>query len=165
MISGLLLLWYNMAAKEKTCFPERKFLYFCVGTAVLAVSLTYLIPFKIQRKFDQTTFIRQAVRPRVLPEARIFADFDTYSAAAWVLRSKVELCFPETAVSGKVTAEKLSSAIPADKLKKIISSARKKGGQIIIFTRSGKILSELPARRTTIRSGEMTAVIYGDYLK
>lgn len=165
MISGLLLLWYNMAAKEKTCFPERKFLYFCVGTAVLAVSLTYLIPFKIQRKFDQTTFIRQAVRPRVLPEARIFADFDTYSAAAWVLRSKVELCFPETAVSGKVTAEKLSSAIPADKLKKIISSARKKGGQVIIFTRSGKILSELPARRTTIRSGEMTAVIYGDYLK
>ena len=81
------------------------------------------------------------------------------------MRSKVELCFPETAVSGKVTAEKLSSAIPADKLKKIISSARKKGGQIIIFTRSGKILSELPARRTTIRSGEMTAVIYGDYLK
>ena len=165
MISGLLLLWYNMAAKEKACFPERKFLYFCVGTAVLAVSLTYLIPFKLQRKFDQTTFIRRAVRPRVMPGARIFADFDTCSAAAWVLHRKVELCFPEIPVSGKVTAEKLSAAISADKLKKIISSARKKGEQIIIFTRSEKVLSELPARRTTIRSGNMTAVIYGDYLK
>ncbi|MBR2910259.1 MAG: glycosyltransferase family 39 protein [Lentisphaeria bacterium] len=165
MISGLLLLWYNMAAKEKACFPERKFLYFCIGTAVLSVSLTYLIPFKIQRKFDQTTFIRQAVLPRLLPGARIFADFDTYPAAAWVLRRKVELCFPETAVSGKVPAERLCSAVPTDKLKKIISSTLKKGGQVIIFTRSGRILSELPARRTTIRSGEMTAVIYGDYLK
>ena len=165
MISGLLLLWYNMATKEKACFPERKFLYFCVGTAVLAVSLTYLIPFKVQRKFDQTTFIRQAVRPRVMPGARIFADFDTYHAAAWVLHRKVELCFPELTGSGKVTTEQLSSAVPTDKLKKIITSTRKKGGQVIIFTRSGRILSELPARRTTIRSGEMTAVIYGDYLK
>ena len=165
MISGLILLWYNMAAKEKDCFPERKFLYFCVGTAVLAVSLTYLIPFKIQRRFDRTTFIRQAVRPRILPEAQIFADFETRPAAEWVLHRKIQMCFPELADPRTVPAAQLAGAVKTEKLKKIIGSARKKGGQIIIFTRSGKILSELPPRRTTIRSGEMTAVIYGDYLK
>ena len=101
----------------------------------------------------------------MLPEARIFADFDTYPAAAWVLRRKVELCFPEAAASRKLPAEQLAAAVNADKLKRIVASARKKGTQVIIFTRSGKILSELPARRTTIRSGNMTAVIYGDFLK
>ena len=165
MISALLMMWYNMAAKEKSCFPERKFLFFCVGTGVLAVSLTFLIPFKIQRQFNQESFIRRAVQSRILPGARIFADFDTFAETAWFLRRKVELCFPETAAPGKVPSDRIAAAVRVDQLKKIITNVRKKGGQVIIFTRSAKILSELPARRTTIRSGKMTAVIYGDYLK
>ena len=154
MASGLVLLWFNMAVKEKAAFPERKFLYFCIGCGVLLISFSHIIPFKILRRFDQTGFIRNAVLPHYSTGARVFADDGMAPAAAWVLRRNVELCFDG--------ARRDRKALSAEQLKKIIMKADKKRQQIIIFTRNREFLSEFPSRRTMIRSGRMTAVIYGE---
>lgn len=154
MAAGLVLLWYNMAVKEKNIFPERKFLYFCIGCGVLLISLSHIIPFKVLRQYDQTGFIRGAVLPHYSTGARVFADDGMAPAAAWVLRRNVELCFDAVKRNRK--------ALSPDQLKKIIMQAGKKRQQIIIFTRNREFLSEFPSRRTMIRSGRMTAVIYGE---
>ena len=140
--------------ERKAAFPERKFLYFCIGCGVLLISFSHIIPFKILRRFDQTGFIRNAVLPHYSTGARVFADDGMAPAAAWVLRRNVELCFDG--------AQRDRKALSSEQLKKIIMKADKKRQQIIIFTRNRDFLSEFPSRRTMIRSGRMTAVIYGE---
>jgi hypothetical protein len=164
MISGLLLLWYSMAAKEKDTFPERKFLYFCIGTGVFLVSFSHIIPFKVLKNYDQTGFIRKAVLPHLRSGVALFADGSLAPAAAWTLRRNAEISLdpgkflPVLHQTGKTT-------LASEKLKQRILSAVKSGRQAVVFTRSRKLLPEISLYRTTVRSGDITVVIYGELLK
>ena len=164
MISGLLLLWYSMAAKEKDTFPERKFLYFCIGTGVFLVSFSHIIPFKVLKNYDQTGFIQKAVLPHLRSGVEVFADGSLAPAAAWTLRRNAEISLdpgeflPVLHRTGK-------TALAPEILKKRILSAVKSGRQAVVFTRSRKLLPEISLYRTTVRSGDITVVIYGELLK
>ena len=164
MISGLLLLWYSMAAKEKDSFTERKFLYFCIGTGVLMVSFSHIIPFKVLKPYDQTGFIQKAVLPHLRSGVEVFADGSLAPAAAWTLQRNAEISLDPGAFLA-VLHQTGKTVLAPDMLKKRILSAVKSGRQAVVFTRSRKLLPEISLYRTTVRSGDITVVIYGELLK
>ena len=142
--AGVMLLWFNMAAKEKDCFPERKFIWFCIGCAVIMLTVNHVIPFKIIREMDHTAFIRRAVLPHLSPDAAVTADSILSPAASWVFKRTI----PEVPA--------------ADKLPEILAKSKKSHRQFVILTGSPEQTVKLPPRKTIVRSGRLTAVIYGD---
>ena len=156
----LMLLWYSMAAREKDVYPQRKLLYFCIGTAVAMLSVNQLIPFKFLRDADPESFIRRAVMPRLRPGAVILADGGMAAAAAWTLKHPVIVYIKPGEFKNGLDRAGIPPVTPGD-LEKMIPETKKSGRQIVVLTRSKNRLKEMPPKKTVVRSGRMAAAFFG----
>ena len=157
----LMLLWYNMAAREKTADPARKLLYFCIGTGVVMLSVNQLIPARFLRDSDPESFIRRVVVPRLRPGDFILADGGMAAAAAWTLGHPVSVYIKPGEFKRGLERAGTAPATPRE-LEKMLPRLLKGGHQVVVLTRSKNRLREMPQKgMTIIRRGRLAAVFYG----
>ena len=82
--------------------------------------------------------------PDTVPDAAVTADSILSPAASWVFKRTI----PEVPA--------------ADKLPEILAKSKKSHRQFVILTGSPEQTVKLPPHKTIVRSGRLTAVIYGD---
>ena len=164
LLTGLLLMWYSMAAREKDIFPERKLLYFCIGTGIVMMSVNLVIPRKIQRNFDRISFIRRVVASRLQPGDLVMADGSMAAAAALTLKRNVPVYIKPGEFYAPLKRVGKRAVTPED-LQIIVPEMLKQGRQVVVLTASANRVREMKGKKTVVRAGKLSAVFFTENCK